>query len=98
MTRAELRFGANRSVSSGAALLCFAMVLLAPAGEAQASHHRGTDTWSDIGATGVVTLHVTTRWSKGTVGDLTVAVETSSPAFDARSSCDLPQVLGACGP
>jgi hypothetical protein len=43
--------------------------LLAPAQAAWASHNRGNDAWTDIGSAGVVTLHVTTRWDKGTIGE-----------------------------
>ena len=88
MTRV-LRFQANRSFSPGAVLLCCAMVLLAPAQAAQASHHRGTDTWGDISATGVATLHVISRWSKGTVGDLTSGSGVDSSRFGVgRFQCE----------
>jgi hypothetical protein len=47
------------------------MALLAPAQDARASHSRNHDAWTDIWPNGVVTLNVTTRWSKGSIGDPT---------------------------
>jgi EGF domain/Calcium-binding EGF domain len=78
------------------------MALLAAAPQAWGSHHRGTDAWADISASGVATLHVLTRWRKGTLSTPTLESGVDSSRFgvsqgECSSTGEVPTVSPPTG-